>query len=88
VINGEAVVLDADGRSSFAQLEVALDKHGAAKAVLYGCDLLFPDGKDLRAESLEERRAAFGDFDRPKAAASPQRQQILVNFIQIFCYCL
>ncbi|WP_158811382.1 RNA ligase family protein, partial [Beijerinckia sp. L45] len=57
VIDGEAVVLDEEGRSNFAELQAALTKHGAEAAVMYAFDLLFLDGEDLRTKPLEERRA-------------------------------
>ena len=66
VIDGEAVVLDDQGRASFTGLQQALGTSGrgpgrrtAAEAVLYAFDLLFLDGHDLRAWSLENRRDAL-----------------------------
>jgi hypothetical protein len=47
VIDGEAVVLDAQGRPDFAALQATLAKDGSA-AVAYVFDLLFLDGRDLR----------------------------------------
>ena len=44
VLDGEAVILDDRGRSSFAELQADLDKHGSDRAVLYAFDLLFLDG--------------------------------------------
>ena len=40
MIDGEAVILDDKGRSSFAELQADLDKHGSERAVLYAFDLL------------------------------------------------
>ena len=66
VIDGEAVVLDDQGRASFSDLQQALGTSGrgpgrgsAAEAVLYAFDLLFLDGHDLRGWSLENRRDAL-----------------------------
>jgi bifunctional non-homologous end joining protein LigD len=65
ILDGEAVVLDEQGRSSFSALQAALgSRHGpghraAREAVLYVFDLLHLDGRDLRREPLEARRAAL-----------------------------
>ena len=66
VIDGEAVVLDEEGKSSFSSLQAALGTGGrgpgkrqATEASLYAFDLLFLDGHDLRAWSLDNRRAAL-----------------------------
>ena len=72
VIDGEAVILDDQGRSSFAELQADLDKHGSDRAVLYAFDLLFLDGEDLRGKTLEERRLAL-------ALIIPKRDAILMS---------
>ena len=72
VVDGEAVILDDKGRSSFAELQADLDKHGSDRAVLYAFDLLFLDGEDLRAKPLEERRLALGSI-------IPKRSAILLS---------
>jgi bifunctional non-homologous end joining protein LigD len=58
VIDGEAVILDAAGRSNFAELQAAIKLRGG-DVMLYVFDLLFLDGEDLRERPLEERRAAL-----------------------------
>jgi bifunctional non-homologous end joining protein LigD len=58
VIDGEAVVLDDRGRSDFSALQAALSDGGAI-VVAYVFDLLYLDGRDLRAEPLSERRRAL-----------------------------
>ncbi|MFC0104398.1 DNA ligase D [Sphingopyxis terrae] len=56
LIDGEAVVLDADGRSSFQSLQNALK--GAAESIEYfAFDLLELDGEDLTDLPLTERKA-------------------------------
>ena len=72
VIDGEAVILDDRGRSSFAELQADLDLHGSDRAVLYAFDLLFLDGEDLRKKPLEERRLALGGM-------IPKRSAILMS---------
>ena len=72
VLDGEAVILDDRGRSSFAELQADLDRHGSDRALLYAFDLLFLDGEDLRKKPLEERRFALGGI-------IPQRSPILMS---------
>ena len=76
VIDGEAVVLDDTGRSSFSVLQAALgtgDRDGrrrpASRAVLYAFDLLFLDGHDLRGWSLADRLAALDTIGGPHSPA-------------------
>ena len=59
VIDGEAVILDARGASSFAELQADLDRHGSRRAVLVAFDLLFLDGEILWTKPFAERRAAL-----------------------------
>ncbi len=59
VIDGEAVILDERGRSSFAELQA---EHGSERAVLYVFDLLFLDGEPLWKKPLEERRLALASI--------------------------
>lgn len=60
ILDGEAVVLDERGASDFGALQRALGgrggKRSAAGAQLYAFDLLYLDGRDLRALTLDERR--------------------------------
>lgn len=51
VIDGEIVMLDAQGRPRFQLLQ-----EGHEDAILYAFDLLWHNGQDLRARPLEERR--------------------------------
>jgi bifunctional non-homologous end joining protein LigD len=55
LLDGEAVVLDADGRSSFQALQGAL-KGAPASIVYFAFDLLELDGEDLTDLSLVERK--------------------------------
>ena len=72
VIDGEAVVLDEQGRSSFAALQADLERHAARHAVLYAFDLLFLNGEDLRAKPLAERRHALSGI-------VPKRSTVLMS---------
>ena len=56
VIDGEMVVLDERGVSSFARLKAALGDRAADRLVFFGFDLLHLDGQDLRPLPLLERK--------------------------------
>lgn len=60
LLDGEAVVLDADGRSSFQALQGAL-KGAPATIDYYAFDLLELDGEDLTGLPLSERKARLRD---------------------------
>lgn len=61
VLDGEAVVLDDEGRSDFGKLQRAVGARRFAtnttEIVMYAFDLLYLDGNDLRNRPLEERKA-------------------------------
>jgi bifunctional non-homologous end joining protein LigD len=60
ILDGEAVVLDEQGRSDFGLLQHALGgqggKRNAGAALLYAFDLLYLNGHDLRPRRLRDRR--------------------------------
>jgi DNA ligase D-like protein (predicted ligase) len=58
IIDGEAIVQDGDGRSDFESLQSAM-RSRPHSIILYTFDLLHLDGKDLRRETLSERRTAL-----------------------------
>jgi len=58
LLDGEIVVLDAAGVSSFQALQQASDQIEAGRSLVYvAFDLLFLDGRDLHALPLVERKA-------------------------------
>ncbi len=64
VVDGEIVVLDAQGRPSFSALQERLDRFGRnapqkAPVTFVAFDLLYGNGRDLRKEPLETRKAAL-----------------------------
>lgn len=73
ILDGEAVVLDEQGRSDFGLLQHALGgqggKRNAGAALLYAFDLLYLKGRDLRPLPLHERRAMLEDVLRDQAGA-------------------
>lgn len=66
ILDGEAVVLDADGRSDFGALQKSLGGRGGKRAsdeaVFYAFDLLYFDGHDLTATELSVRRHLLADL--------------------------
>ena len=61
LIDGEAVVLDPDGRTNFQALQAAL-KADPARVVYYAFDLLELDGEDLTGRPLKERKKLLRDL--------------------------
>jgi bifunctional non-homologous end joining protein LigD len=64
IIDGEIVVLDDQGRPSFQALQERLDRFGRRGVVkepitLVVFDLLYGNGRDLRGEPLEQRKAVL-----------------------------
>jgi bifunctional non-homologous end joining protein LigD len=62
LVDGEIVVLDAAGRASFAALQERLDRFGRTApqkrpVTFIVFDLLYGNGRDLRGEPLETRKA-------------------------------
>lgn len=56
LIDGELVALLPDGRSSFQALQQALNEGREAQLVYFAFDLLYLDGYDLTAATLEDRK--------------------------------
>ncbi len=64
IVDGEIVVLDEDGRPSFGALQERLDRFGRTKpqnrsVTFVAFDVLYGNGRDLREEPLEKRKAAL-----------------------------
>jgi bifunctional non-homologous end joining protein LigD len=69
IVDGEIVVLDDQGRPSFQALQNRLDRYGhsggAERPVTFvAFDLLYGNGRDLRNEPLETRKAALASIVR------------------------
>jgi len=66
ILDGEAVVLDEQGRSDFSALQKALGGRGgkrtAIEAIFYAFDLLYLDGHDLTRMDQSERREMLRDL--------------------------
>ncbi len=68
-LDGEVVVLDANGRSSFRALQQYLERGRTGSLVFVAFDLLSLDGRDLRDEPLDARRKALRRILGRKAKA-------------------
>ncbi len=73
ILDGEAVVLDEQGRSDFSELQKALGgrggKRSAGEAIFIAFDLLYLDGHDLTQFGQHERRQMLEDlFDGNEGA--------------------
>ncbi|HEV7437276.1 MAG TPA: non-homologous end-joining DNA ligase [Pseudorhizobium sp.] len=66
ILDGEAVVLDEQGRSDFGRLQNSLGGRGgklpAGNAILYAFDLLYLDGHDLTKMEYSARRHLLEDL--------------------------
>ena len=69
-IDGEVVVMGADGLPSFNALQNAFDGKGTEAILFFAFDLPFVDGKDLRALTLKDRRTILKS--RLEAQDSPR----------------
>ncbi len=73
VLDGEAVVFDKTGATSFSALQVALSNEDTS-GVTYGAfDLLSEGGEDLRALPLSERKARLRSLVKALPSGSPIR---------------
>jgi bifunctional non-homologous end joining protein LigD len=67
LIDGEVVVLAADGTTSFAALQDHLSRGDSTGMVYFAFDLLYRDGFDLTGVALEDRKAALAALVAPDA---------------------
>jgi bifunctional non-homologous end joining protein LigD len=80
IIDGEAVVLDAQGVSSFHALQAALSDGDGSQVVFFVFDLLFEGDEDLRRLALRDRK------ERLKALLKPirARKSTVIRFVDHF----
>jgi bifunctional non-homologous end joining protein LigD len=63
ILDGEAIVEDRNGVPSFSALQEALsERRQAGAAILCAFDLLYFDGYDLRAATLDDRKSALASL--------------------------
>ncbi|NRO95591.1 DNA ligase D [Paraburkholderia sp. NMBU_R16] len=61
-IDGEAVVLDANGTPDFNALQNAFDRRSTSEIVMFVFDLLWLNGTDIREQPLRARRALLREL--------------------------
>lgn len=62
ILDGEAVVLDKDGKSNFQLLQNSLNSNSDSTIRLFLFDLMYLNGEDLREKKLEERKELLLDL--------------------------
>src|SRR6185295_10779545 len=70
IIDGEVVILDDGGRSSFQAMQNAFQAGSDAPFIFYVFDLLYLNGLDLRPVPIEERKAILRRIVPEDAASS------------------
>ncbi len=76
-LDGEAIALDAQGRSSFGALQKSLEGSTPAALRYAVFDVLFADGEDLRGLPLDERQARLAQVLGAKPPSAIVRSQVL-----------
>ena len=72
LVDGEAVIEDENGVSSFSALQEALsDRKTASAAVFFAFDLLYVDGYSLRELALADRKDALAKLLKLEPASPP-----------------
>jgi bifunctional non-homologous end joining protein LigD len=71
ILDGEVVVLEPDGRTSFAALQNAFQSH-TSQILFYAFDLLYLNSLDIRHAAIEDRKAVLRAVI-PTDAKSPLR---------------
>jgi bifunctional non-homologous end joining protein LigD len=83
ILDGEAVVVDENGRPSFQMLQNRARLPKDWSLVYYAFDLLHLDGKDLKDRPLRERRALLGKvIDKSSVRLSRSLPGTLTQIIQ------
>ncbi|KSV64034.1 hypothetical protein N185_35285 [Sinorhizobium sp. GW3] len=92
ILDGEAVVLDDQGRSDFGLLQRAVGKkpslHDAGEIIFYAFDLLYLDGQDLRMMPLVERRQLLEPIVAGRTGAIRFSEEVHADgaeFFQVAC---
>jgi bifunctional non-homologous end joining protein LigD len=80
IIDGEAVVLDARGVSSFPALQAALSDGDTSRLVFFAFDMLFEGDEDLRGLPLRERKERLKALLKPLTA----KKNAAIRFVEHF----
>lgn len=88
ILDGEAVVLDEQGRSDFGMLQRALGRrpasHEAGEIICFAFDLLYLNGRDLRRLPQRERRSMLEPILAGKAGAIRLSEEVDATGEQFF----
>jgi len=88
-LDGEVVVMGANGIPDFNALQNAFDKKGTESLTYFVFDVLWLDGKDLRAQPFIERRAVleslFADYDSDRVRLSQTFEADGASVLQSAC---
>ncbi|MDE1995412.1 MAG: non-homologous end-joining DNA ligase [Rhizobiaceae bacterium] len=87
ILDGEAVVLDEEGRPDFGALQQSLGVRGGrlpSDAILYAFDLLYFDGHDISGMELSSRRHLLESLVRDEGGAIRLSETIEGSGEQIF----
>ncbi|MGZ3789559.1 MAG: DNA ligase D [Bacteriovorax sp.] len=88
IFDGEAVVLDREGKSQFGLLQQALSSGDDQKILIYLFDLLYLNGKDLRDLPLKERKKLLREIvpsRHPTIRYSDDIDQDAESFFKLTC---
>src|SRR6516164_7815871 len=61
-LDGEGVICRPDGKSDFDRMRAVFSRRGTSDAFLYAFDVLELDGRDLRAQRWDARRALLNEL--------------------------
>ncbi|MGH8303936.1 MAG: non-homologous end-joining DNA ligase, partial [Steroidobacteraceae bacterium] len=80
ILDGEVVALNREGVSDFSALQAALSEGRQSALLLFAFDIMFLDGRDLRALPLERRKGVLARVLESLRAPSRERLRYLDHF--------
>jgi bifunctional non-homologous end joining protein LigD len=80
ILDGEIVALDDHGGPDFAALQAALSEGDSDQLIYFAFDLLFADGRDLRALPLAERKRELAKM----LAGRGKSRNSLIRYVEHF----
>lgn len=84
LLDGEVVVVQADGVTDFQALQNAFATGDLSNVVYYVFDLLFADGQDLRSMPLEQRKAHLAEVLRHAPASIRLSEHVIGHGAEFF----
>ncbi|MGB8400769.1 non-homologous end-joining DNA ligase, partial [Bradyrhizobium sp.] len=83
LIDGEIAALDDNGAPEFSALQAALSEGETDDLIFFAFDLLFADGKDLRALPLGERKARLKQLLEARQGKGKAKRR-LIRYVEHF----